>query len=108
MTRWRANQIEMKGRNNLARAEFKTILTLDTTVSNLEEEIDRRRGKRSKREFSRRILEAGLLLRDQEKIIVTTSVVVPSGEQVTNQIPPAAVAVEEVDATTPANNKQGG
>lgn len=64
-------------------SEFKTMLTLYTPVSNLEE-IDRRRGKRSKREFSSRILEAGLLLRDHEKIIVTTSVV-PSGEQVSSQ-----------------------
>jgi hypothetical protein len=76
------------------------MLTLHTPVSNLEEEIDRRRGKRSKREFSSAILEAGLLLRDHEKIIVTTSVV-PSGKQVSSQ--PRTEAVEEgvvFDATT--------
>ncbi len=81
-------------------AEFKTILTLDTPVSNLEEEIDGRRCKMSKREFSSRTLEAGLLLSDQEKIIVMTSVV-PSGKQVSSQ--PRTATVEEVavfDATT--------
>jgi hypothetical protein len=91
----------MKGRNNLGIAEFKNILTLYTSVSNLEEEIDRRRGKMSRSGLSSAILEAGLLLSDQEKIIVMMSVVVPSGEQVTNQSPPPAVAVEEVDNTTP-------
>jgi hypothetical protein len=101
MTGLQVNQSEMEGRNNLNISEFKTMLTLYTPVSNLEEEIDSRRGKMSKSELSSAILEAGLLLSDQEKIIVMMSVVVPSGEQVTNQSPPAAVAVEEVDDTTP-------
>ena len=104
MTGLQVNQSEMEGRNNLSISEFKTMLTLDTPVSNLEEEIDRRRGKRSKREFSSRILEAGLLLRDHENIIITTSVVVPSGEQVTNQSPQTAALVEVVK-TTPTDEK---
>ena len=87
-------------------SEFKTMLTLYTPVSNLEEEIDSRRGKMSKSELSSAILEPGLLLSDQEKIIVMMSVVVPSGEQVTNQSPPAAVAVEVDNTTPPTTTKE--
>ena len=85
-------------------AEFKTMLTLYTPVSNLEEEIDRRRGKRSKRELSSRILEAGLLLSDQEKIIVMTSVV-PSGKQVSSQ-PRTAAVLDATTTTTTANSQE--
>lgn len=84
-------------------AEFKTMLTLYTPVSILEEEIDGRRCKMSKREFSRRILEAGLLLRDHEKIIVTTSVV-SSGKQVSSQ--PRIVAVLDATTKTTTANSQ--
>jgi hypothetical protein len=91
----------MKGRNTLTIAEFKTMLTLETPVSILEE-IDRLRGKMSRSEFSSVILEAGLLLSDQEKIIVITSVV-PSGRQVTNQSP--QTAAPEVVATTTTKNE---
>ena len=94
----------MKGRNNLNISEFKTMLTLYTPVSNLEEEIDRRRGKRSKRELSSRILEAGLLLSDQEKIIVMTSVV-PSGKQVSSQ-PRTAAVLDATTTTTTANSQE--
>jgi hypothetical protein len=100
MTGLQVNQSEMERRNNLNISEFKTMLTLYTPVSILEEEIDKRRGKRSKRDLSSRTLEAGLLLSDQEKIIVMTSVV-PSGKQVSSQ--PRTTAVEEaavLDATT--------
>jgi hypothetical protein len=96
----------MKGRNNLTTAEFKTMVTFGTPVSILEE-IDGRRCKMSKREFSRRILEAGLLLRDHENIIVTTSVV-PSGLSGNQPSPRAAVTVEEVgSATTTTTPPQG-
>ena len=83
MTSWQVNQREMEGRNNLAIADFKTMLTLYSSVCILEE-IDGRRDRMSKREFSSRTLEAGLPLSDQEKIIVMTSVV-PSGKQVSSQ-----------------------
>jgi hypothetical protein len=99
MTSWRANQREMKGRNTLTIAEFKTMLTLETPVSILEE-IDRLRGKMSRSEFSSVILEAGLLLSYQEKIIVITSVVVPSGRQVTNKSPQTAATTAVVVKTT--------
>ena len=85
-------------------AEFKTMLTLDKPASIIEEEIDGRRCKMSKREFSNRTLEAGLLLSDQEKILVMTSVA-PSGARSPATSPRAATAVTavEVVADTPAS-----
>ena len=80
-------------------AEFKTMLTLYTPVSILEEEIDdRRRGKTPMGEFSNVILEGGLLLSDQEITMMTTSVV-PSGKGLPTDSPEAAPAVEEAVAT---------
>jgi hypothetical protein len=80
-------------------AEFKTMLKLCTPVSILEEEIDdRKRGKMSRRsEFLSVILEAGLLLSDQEeKIIIVMTPVVPSGgQQATDPTPRAAVEMKQ-------------
>src|SRR5918992_626342 len=101
MTGLLVNQSEIEGRNNLNLSEFKTMLTLDMPVSILEEEIDGRRGKRSKREFFSRILEAGLLLRDNENIIVSTSVV-PSGKQVSSQPRTTAAVLDATTTTTTA------
>ena len=90
----------MEGRNDLTTAQFKTMLTLHTSVSILEE-IDRRRGKMLRSEFSRAIYEAGLLLlSDQEKIIVMTSAV-SSGSQATNQNPQTATTTEAVKSQQP-------
>jgi hypothetical protein len=102
----------MKGRDNMTTntiAEFKTMLGLYAPVSILggEDEIDRRRGKTSRSEFSSVIFESGLLS-DQEKIVIMMSVV-PSGNQVSSQ--PRIATVKEVvvfgTTTTTTANFQG-
>ena len=100
MTSWRANQRGREGKNNLTTAaEFKTMLTLYTPVRISSEEIDKRRGKMSRSEFSSVILEAGLS--DEEKIIMAS--VALSGTKLPTRNPRAA----SKDTTTPRTEGDG-
>jgi hypothetical protein len=83
-------------------AEFKTILTPYTPVRISLKEIDRRRGKMSRSEFSSAILEAGQS--DEEKIIIVTSVAL-SGTKLPTRNPRAAS--KRTTTTTPRTEGDG-